>query len=231
MITTEPTYPIADKLKESELSPGERSRLAQDGERWQRMSAGAHLDDWLDFAPSLINLRHLAMKLNHMNRPQGRGYNETFGRLVDRHFHGMDKTSISAVLWLYEESERMEALREIREAMTPGERSQLNSPIAARTRVKAALKHRNGGADERRTNPNDRIAELERENSCAPGEDRAGGWIAIRYEARHRQRHRAPNDRARWGIQVQDHMRRRQGVPKGESEAGASRLTPHQFLV
>ena len=54
----------------------------------------------------------------------------------------MDRTSISAVLWLGDDPERMKVLRELREAMTPGQRSRLNSPITARQRVEAILQAR-----------------------------------------------------------------------------------------
>src|SRR5512132_2357148 len=60
----------------------------------------------------------------------------------------MDRTSISAVLWLGDDPERSQILRELREAMTPGQRSRLNSPITARQRVEAILLARRSGVDE-----------------------------------------------------------------------------------
>jgi hypothetical protein len=51
-------------------------------------------------------------------------------------------TMLAAVLWLNEDAERITILRESLAAMTPGERSRLNSPISARQRVELALKAR-----------------------------------------------------------------------------------------
>jgi hypothetical protein len=50
------------------------------------------------------------------------------------------KTAMTAVLWLHDEPERLSLLREIRESMSLGERSRLNSPISARQRVEKMLK-------------------------------------------------------------------------------------------
>jgi hypothetical protein len=52
------------------------------------------------------------------------------------------------VLWLNDDLERMGILRELRESMTPGERSRLNSPITARKRVESIVKARAGGTEE-----------------------------------------------------------------------------------
>ena len=58
------------------------------------------------------------------------------------------KTSFTAVLWLGDDPERMKVLRELREAMPPGQRSRLNSPITARQRVEAILQARRHGVEE-----------------------------------------------------------------------------------
>ena len=59
------------------------------------------------------------------------------------------KSYFSHVLWFNEDGERLNILREIREAMTPGERSRLNTPVAARQRVEAVLKARRGDTEEK----------------------------------------------------------------------------------
>src|SRR5262249_26982852 len=56
-------------------------------------------------------------------------------------------TTMTAVLWLHDRPERMSILREIRDAMTPGERARLNSPISAPQRVDKILKARAKGED------------------------------------------------------------------------------------
>src|SRR5258706_12749949 len=63
-----------DNIEQSELTASERGVLADDRERFKRLGAGAHLDDWLAFIPGLRIRRHLAMKLCHIIRPQGRCY-------------------------------------------------------------------------------------------------------------------------------------------------------------
>ena len=114
-------------------------------------------------------IRHLAMKLNHVNRPEGRGYAESFGQLMQRHgLHIFDKTTITALLWLDDDPERMRILREIRDSMKPGERARLNSPISARQRVEKVLKARAKGTEEsQKDSPvtllKRKVAELERD--------------------------------------------------------------------
>src|SRR5262249_7441976 len=123
--------------------------LAADADRWKRMGAGAHLNDWLNFYDGLAIRRRLAMRLAHTNQPAGRGYNEAFSALM--HEDGIntgDKsamTAFTAVMWLHEEPERLTVLRELLDAMTSGMRARLNSPISARQRVEAVLKVRAKG--------------------------------------------------------------------------------------
>ena len=140
-----------EEIKKTDLTANERNTLADDAERWKRMGAGAHLQDWLNFYPGLDIRRRLAMKLNHTNQPAGRGYNTTFGELMRE--DGIDykdeatKTSFTAVLWLHEEPERMAILHEILNAMTPGQRSRLNSPVSARQNVFKVLRARAKGGE------------------------------------------------------------------------------------
>jgi hypothetical protein len=138
-----------DEIEQRDLIQSERDVLAEDRKRWKHMGAGAHLDDWLAYGPGLLIRRRLAMRIAHKNLPEGRGYTKAFSDLM--HHDGldtMDKTSITAVLWLNDDAERMNTLREIREGLTPGERSRLNSPISARQRVEKVLKARDVGAEE-----------------------------------------------------------------------------------
>jgi hypothetical protein len=113
------------------------------------MGAGAHLQDWLNFYPGLEIRRRLAMKLAYTNQPAGRGYNEAFGTLMRE--DGIDyedeaaKAAFTAVLWLNAEPERMTILHEILNAMKPGQRSRLNSPVSARQNVFKVLKARAKG--------------------------------------------------------------------------------------
>jgi hypothetical protein len=154
-----------DDIQQAELIASEREVLAKDKVRWKKFGAGAHLDEWLEFGPGLMIRRRLAMKLANTNKPEGRGYNTAMGRLM---LHdGMSwqdntlKKSMSAVLWLNDEPERLIVLREIRETMSPGERSRLNSPISARQRVEKVLLARIGGTEAKvRQSP---VANLKRE--------------------------------------------------------------------
>jgi hypothetical protein len=82
------------------------------------------------------------------------------------------KTTMTAVLWLYDEPERLAILREIRETMTQGERSRLNSPISARQRVEKILRAREHGTEEKQKDSpvtllKRKVAELERELATA----------------------------------------------------------------
>ena len=139
-----------DTIKQTELTQSEREVLKEDAARWKRMGAGSHLDDWLSYFPGLAIRRRLAMRLAFTNKPEGKGYAQAFGELMkaDGLFDPAVKTSFTAVLWLGDDPERMQILRELREAMTPGQRSRLNSPITARQRVEAILQARRHGVEE-----------------------------------------------------------------------------------
>lgn len=130
---------------EQQLSPDERDRLAKDEKRWKRMGEGGHLQDWLEFGPSLMTLRQTAMRIAFTNRPTGRPYTDAFRALVRKHFPGMDddkNKSVSYVLWVHDEPERLQILAEQRQAMSPGQRSRLNTPKAASDLVRRVLKQR-----------------------------------------------------------------------------------------
>jgi hypothetical protein len=138
-----------ENIKQTDLTQSERDVLKHDAERWRRMGAGSHLDDWLAYGPGLMIRRRLAMRIAFVNRPEGKGYAQTFAALMKADgLDHMDKTSISALLWLNDEPERIQMLRELRESMTPGERSRLNSPISARKRVEQILNARHSGTEE-----------------------------------------------------------------------------------
>jgi hypothetical protein len=137
-----------DLIQQTELTADQREVLAQDRERWQRMGAGHHLDDWLAFGPGQHIRRTLAMKIAHTNKPEGRAYNEAMAALLHRdRLHTMDKASLTAVLWLHDTPTHMSILNEIRACLTEGQRSRLNSPITARQRVEKELKVRSGGIE------------------------------------------------------------------------------------
>jgi len=90
------------------------------------------------------------MRLAFTNKPEGKGYAQAFAELMkaDGLLDPAVKTSFTAVLWLGDDPERLQILRELREAMTPGQRSRLNSPITARQRVEAILQARRIGSEE-----------------------------------------------------------------------------------
>jgi hypothetical protein len=142
-----------EDIKQTELTLSERDVLKADAERWARMGAGGHLDDWLAYAPGLMIRRRLAMKIAYTDNPKGRGYNEAYSELLRAdgiNIHDKSAmTAFTAVQWLWDSPENMRILREIRDAMTPGERSRLNSPISARQRVEKILQARAKGTEEK----------------------------------------------------------------------------------
>ena len=139
-----------EAIKQSDLTQSEREVLKEDAARWKRMGAGSHLDDWLSYFPGLAIRRRLAMRLAFTNKPEGKGYAQAFRELMkaDGLLDPAVKTSFTAVVWLGDDPERMKVLRELREAMPPGQRSRLNSPITARQRVEAILQARRHGVEE-----------------------------------------------------------------------------------
>lgn len=148
-----------DHIEADALSPEEQARLEQDEKRWKKMADGSHLSDWLDYGPSLLKLRQIAMKAAGARRPTGGRYSEAFRALVLKHFPGMmatagsndrdeqrgDKT-VSYVLWFYDPDhpERLRILSEERseDNMSPGARSRLNTVKAAYDLVCRAQKRR-----------------------------------------------------------------------------------------
>ncbi|WP_338689603.1 hypothetical protein V5279_26810 [Bradyrhizobium sp. 26S5] len=123
-----------------DLNAEQREVLRQDAERWRRMSNGSHLDDWLAYIPGLQIRRSLAMRHAHTNTPIGKLYADEFAALMRADgLHTMDKRAVTAVLWLGEEPARLQWLQKIRNAMTPGQRSRLNSPHSARCRIEQIL--------------------------------------------------------------------------------------------
>ena len=138
-----------EAIKLSDLTQSEREVLKEDAARWKRMGAGSHLDDWLSYYPGLAIRRRLAMRLAFTNKPEGKGYAQAFAELMkaDGLLDPAGKTSFTAVLWLGDDPERIQILRELPEAMTPGQRSRLNSPITARQRVEAITQARRHGTE------------------------------------------------------------------------------------
>jgi hypothetical protein len=134
-------------ILQAELTEHDRKILIEDTERSKRLGAGQHLDDHLAFIPGLQIRRRLAMRLAHSNAPIGGRYAEEFSDLMQ---HGsivhMNSTSVTALLWLGDDPKRLALLKEIRDGMTPGQRSRLNSPISAKQRVQNALKERTASA-------------------------------------------------------------------------------------
>jgi len=147
-------YPMVtiENIKRTELTDSEREVLTEDRKHSRVMGTGAHLDAWLAYGPGLQIRRRLAMQIAFVNKPEGRGYVQAYGQLLrDDNFDTNDKKLMAAltnVLWLTDNPEHVSLLREIRETMSPGERSRLNSPLAARQRVEKVLKARNGGSEE-----------------------------------------------------------------------------------
>ena len=176
-----------EDIKRTELTPSEREVLEADGKRWRNLGTGAHLDEWLAFGPGIAIRRRLAMRLAFTNRPEGKAYITAYNALLRD--DGLDikdaklMSSLTAVQWLHDDPERITILREIRDTMTPGERSRLNSPISAKQRVLAVLKAREGGTEEKlKTSPvavlkkalverDHRIADLEERLAAAENRD------------------------------------------------------------
>ena len=103
---------------------------------------------WLTVTDFSIR-RRLAMKIAHVNRPEGKGYVQTFAQLMKLDgLDTMDKTSISAVLWLNDEPERMNgvARNSRHHGGQPAGSAQL-CRISARQRVEKELKVRAGGTE------------------------------------------------------------------------------------
>jgi hypothetical protein len=143
------TVERGEPTQAEELTEAEIKALALDRGRWCRMGRGAQLDEWLRFGSSLIALRRVAMARAGTNRPGGSKYAKAFGKLLQDHgLHTMPKGDRTAVLWLHDGPDRLEALSALRAAMTSGQRARLNSPISARQSVQKRLANLTRDTDE-----------------------------------------------------------------------------------
>jgi hypothetical protein len=165
-----------DQYKAHTLTDSEREILHGEARHWKTISNGAHLDEWLELGPGLLLRRAGAMVVANTNEPTGKGYIKYYSEaLKDGGYDTKDRrlmTTLTAVLWLHDDPARESILREIRNAMTPGERSRLNSPIAARQRVEAELKKRAsiGEKKKERVSSSARIRDLEEQLEAARAE-------------------------------------------------------------
>ena len=168
-----------EAIENEMLTQDERDQLAKDTRRWKRMGEGAHLQEWLEFGPSFMILRRIAMRMAGVNRPEGRGYVQAMGQLMERHgLSGMDKTSITAVLWLHQ-PEHATILKEILDKLTPGQRARLNSPITARQRVERELKDRQGAGGAQDESPRDPNMPVEKINDLKKQVTRLAQEVAV----------------------------------------------------
>lgn len=158
------------EMEERELTEARRETIAQVEACWSQMGQGAHLEDWLKIGQTLLIGRQFAMRVAFVNRPEGRGYNQTFGRWMERHgFVSMKKADASDALWLVDDPDRLATLRELQATMTPAERARLNSRRTVRRHVIDRLQAREGRAAPARPAPvtvlkqrlNDTLAELD----------------------------------------------------------------------
>jgi hypothetical protein len=162
----------------ADLDAEDRKTLAEDRKRMERLSKGSQLDDWLAFGPGLLIRRRLAKNiagLAETDLAKGHRYSRAFKEqmemdgLYDRTTKSdVMKSTLTAVLWFYDdeklEERRREVLEEIRRNMTPGQRARFNSPISAQQRVLDELRTR-GLAPAKK--PRARIVELEEEPKSA----------------------------------------------------------------
>lgn len=116
-----------EDIKRTDLTQAERDVLKEDGVRWKRMGNAGHLYDWMAYYPGLSIRRRLAMKLAWTNRPEGKGYAQAYNQLMQADgFNTKDANlmrQMRAVLWIGDNPQHEQILREILDAMTPGERS------------------------------------------------------------------------------------------------------------
>lgn len=142
-----------EHILRTELQQEDREIVAEAKKRWANLGSGAHLREWMGLAPALRIQRKLAMHLNNTNQPKGRGYTRDYGELLRamgiNTKDGKLMTTLTAVLWIDDQPERITTLREIIDTMSPGERSRLNSPITARQRIEKILYARDAGKEDK----------------------------------------------------------------------------------
>ena len=90
----------------------ERERLA--AEAFERIRSGQHWRDWTYIAQGLDVGCNRAMRESYSNRPIGRGYNEAFGRWMDKHpwARKIDKATRNHLFWVADHLTQIEAWRD-----------------------------------------------------------------------------------------------------------------------
>jgi hypothetical protein len=172
-----------ENIEERELTEGERKVLADDRERWAKLTTGSQLDELLAFGHGLLIRRRMAMNAAYVTKPEGRGYVEAFNRIMVKDGFYRDRpnspeakreesrtrTMFTAILWLHDPLDRLQILNELRASMSPDQRARLNSPITARQYVEKEIARRKAvkdGVEESTTTVREsKLTELKRKNA------------------------------------------------------------------
>jgi hypothetical protein len=137
-MTTETNTP------EANLAPRQQEIVDKAEQAAKKLGAGSHLQDWLDVAEGLVELRRIAMLRSSSNEPAGKKYAAAMSALLTAH-PGLralgQKDVVSKAIWLVDGEDRRQALAAIRQRMTPGQLARFNSPTTAYQRVKAELEN------------------------------------------------------------------------------------------
>jgi len=92
------------------------------------------LKDWLELGErKLLPLRYKAMDYAGTNEPLGGAYNREFSNLIRAHgLSHLDKTQVSACLWLLVHPEAKATLDDLMAKCNWKERRRINTPTAAK---------------------------------------------------------------------------------------------------
>jgi hypothetical protein len=126
--------PTKDALDQSSITRDDL--LIQSGtEALGRLTSDCTWCDWCQVGEALLVGRHAAMREANTNRPEGRPYNEAFGRWLGR--YGFDKLDRGDRTRLLECMQHLSAIEVWRATLTTNQRLQWNHPATVLRRWKA----------------------------------------------------------------------------------------------
>jgi hypothetical protein len=126
------------EIVRTSLSPQELDSLQAASKLWRKMRRGKHMNDWSTIRPHLGSGSRMAMRAAGTNRREGRLYNQIFGAFKQEYFPDIPAATVSHLLWLDDDPERLRILDRL--LGSPRFAARISAPSTARKWVEWALR-------------------------------------------------------------------------------------------
>lgn len=159
------------------FTPNDRSLIDEAEAMAGKINETASLDNWLNIiGPAIMVGRQWAMRQAHTNQPQGQRYATAFQiwRKQRPNIAKLDQNTVTDLLWLLDDPERLEVLADLRQPSAVNAISPTASPITCRQRVRKEIARRAKLADAQAGNdvpeaPLSPMEKLKRDNAELKG--------------------------------------------------------------